>query len=228
MSENDYLSSLRELIKSEMIDVNTSINGEIVSYSNGFATVKPLANKRYKDGDILPYPLIFKVPVRWASFNGGKCGFKAPITAGDKVLIVFSQQAADGSDDMRRFDLTDAYAIPIDNAVTGQGSNNEDALMWFGEASIKITKDGKIIMTAPAGIEYTAPTNDYTGAQTTQGLITGLAGLAITGVSTYTGNTTQTGNVTINGVLLNNGKNIGPLHTHNGVVSGGSTSGVVT
>jgi len=43
MSEQDYLSSIRELIKSEMIDVNTSINGEVVSYANGFATIRPLA-----------------------------------------------------------------------------------------------------------------------------------------------------------------------------------------
>lgn len=220
MSEQDYLSSIRELIKSEMIDVNTSINGEVVSYSNGFATIRPLANKQFKDGDVLPYPLIYKVPVRWPSFNGGQCGFKAPITAGDKVLIVFSQQASDGTDDLRRFDLNDAYAIPADNNVSSQGLNNDDTIMWFGSASIRINASGKVIITAPAGIEYIAPTNDYTGEQTTQGQITGKGGFDILGGG---GNT-----VNITGTIYNNGKNIGSTHTHTGVQTGGGTTGQVS
>lgn len=171
MSENDYLSSIRELIKSEMIDVNTSIHGEVVSYAGGFATIRPLANKQFKDGDSLPYPLIYKVPVRWPSFNGGQCGFKAPIKAGDKVLVIFSQQAADGSDDLRRFDLTDAYAIPASNEMISGGSNNEDTIMYFGAASIRITASGSMILTAPGGISYVSPTNDYTGEQHANGQI---------------------------------------------------------
>lgn len=220
MAEADFLSSLRELVKSELLDVNTCINGEIVEYANGFATVKPLANKRFKDGDTLPFPLIYKVPVRWPSFNGGKCGFKAPIKKGDNVIIVFSQQAIDGSDDLRRFDLTDAYAIPATNSQNAGGSNNDDTIMYFGSASIRITASGQIVLTAPAGISYVAPTNNYTGDQTTQGQITGLNGFDIMGGASNT--------VNITGTIFNNGKNIGSTHTHTGVQTGGGTTGQVT
>jgi len=218
MAEQDFLSSLRELVKSELIDVNTSLNGEIVFYVDGFATVKPLANKQFKDGDSQPFPLIYKVPVRWPSFNGGQCGFKAPIKAGDKVLIIISQQADDGSDDLRRFDLTDAYCIPADNKVIAGGSNNEDTIMYFGDASIRITAEGKIILTAPAGIEYEAPSNAYSGTQNVTGLITGNGGLTAQGG----------GGVNITGAIINNGKNIGSTHTHGGVQTGGGTTGVVS
>lgn len=218
MAEQDFLSSLRELVKSELIDVNTALNGDIVSYANGFATVKPLANKQFKDGDSQPFPLIYKVPVRWPSFNGGQCGFKAPIKAGDKVLIIISQQADDGSDDLRRFDLTDAYCIPADNKLVSGGSNNEDTIMYFGSASIRITASGKIILTAPAGIEYEAPSNDYTGTQNVEGLITGNGGLTAQGGS----------GVNITGAIINNGKNISSTHTHTGVQTGGGTTGIVS
>lgn len=209
MAELDFLSSLRELVKSELIDVNTALNGEIVSYANGFATVKPLANKQFKDGDSQPFPLIYKVPVRWPSFNGGQCGFKAPIKAGDKVLIIISQQAIDGSDDLRRFDLTDAYCMPADNKVIAGGSNNEDTIMYFGSASIRITSDGQIILTAPNGVYYNAPTfaMDNNGGDTSMSM---------------------TGSVSITGTVSNNGKNIGSTHTHGGVTTGAGTTGVVS
>ena len=209
MAEQDFLSSLRELVKSELIDVNTSLNGEIVSYADGFATVKPLANKQFKDGDSQPFPLVYKVPVRWPSFNGGQCGFKAPIKAGDKVLIIISQQADDGSDDLRRFDLTDAYCIPADNKVISGGGNNEDTIMYFGEASIRITASGQIILTAPDGVYYNAPTfaMDNNGGNTAMNM---------------------TGALNITGTVTANGKNIGSTHTHGGVQTGGGTTGVVS
>lgn len=209
MAEQDFLSSLRELVKSELIDVNTSLNGEIVSYADGFATVKPLANKQFKDGDSQPFPLIYKVPVRWPSFNGGQCGFKAPIKSGDKVLIIISQQADDGSDDLRRFDLTDAYCIPADNKVIAGGSNNEDTIMFFGDASIRITASGQIILTAPNGVYYNAPTfaMDNNGGNTAMNM---------------------TGALNITGTVTANGKNIGSTHTHGGVQTGGGTTGVVS
>lgn len=224
-SSSDFLSSMRGLIRSEMIDMNTSIDGVVIDYAGGFATVRPVGNKVIDDQS-QPFPAIYKVPVRWPSFNGGQCGFKGPVTAGDKVQIIFGQQAADGTDDGRRFDLTDAYAIPCDNSTAAGGANNADVIMWFGSASIRITAEGQVVITAPTGIDYVAPTNTYNGTQTTQGLITGAGGFVIGGGTGATA--TITGNVDINGTVTNNGKNIGSTHTHSGVQPGGGTTGVVS
>lgn len=225
-STDNFLASINALIDSKMLDVNTSINGVIVSYANGLATVQPTGNKLFSDGDALPFPTIMNVPIRWPVFNGGLCGVKGPIVPGDRCIIVFSQQATDGSDDQRRFDLTDAYAIPCDANMAGQGANNADMIMYFGAASIALTAGGQMIVTAPGGTVFNAPTNQYTGSQTTQGLITGQGGFVIGGGSGATA--TVTGNVNINGTVTNNGKNIGSTHTHGGVQTGGGTTGVVS
>lgn len=216
---------MRALVRSEMIDLNTSIEGVVVAYAAGFATIKPVGNKTI-DEVSMPFPNIYKVPVRWPSFSGGNVGFKGPVNPGDKGQLIFSQQASDGTDDERRFDLSDAYFIIASNEVTAGGANNTDAIMWFGGASIRITGAGQILFTAPGGTNFDAPENTYNGKQTTAGLITGAGGFVIGGGSGATA--AITGNVNITGTVTNNGKNIGSTHTHGGVATGGGTTGSVT
>ena len=223
---DDFVSSLRSLIKSEMIDINTSLNGVVTSYANGLATVRPTANKAYQDGDSLPFPLIYNVPVRWPSFNGGKCGFKGPVRPGDNVLVIFSQQATDGTDDPRRFDLNDAYCVPAHNSMAGQGNNNDDTIMYFGAAYIKITSGGAMEINAPGGCKTIAPTNLFTGKVTVQGLVTFLAGMI---GSTISGAAfVLNGAVQFIGTITSNGKDIASTHTHTGVQTGGGNTGSVS
>jgi len=238
--QSDMVSAIRALVQGELAEMNTSLNGEVVSYSNGLATIKPLASKRFADGDVLEFPNIPNVPVRWPSFNGGKCGIKGPIRAGDKVLIVFAQQALDGTDDDRRFDLSDAYAIPCGNGQSLQGANNEDMVMWFGSAFIKLTADGRMEINAPGGTKTVSPNNEYTGNQTVAGYqtiakyltvtgtITGMSGMAITGSLPGGGTANFTGNMNIIGQVTANGKRIDESHRHKDTAAQvGSTSGVV-
>lgn len=216
----DFLSAMRDYIADQMIDVNTCIQGEIVSYAGGLATVRPLGSKRYKDGDVLEFPTISDVPVRWPVFAGGKAGFKGKVGAGDKCMLIFSQQPFDGTDDLRRFDLSDAYAVMVDNSQAGQGGNNEDLIMYFGSAYIKLTEGGKLEINAPLGTEVIAPKNLFTGA------ISGQGGLSVAGVHPETGKPSSVqgdfvvtgGNVIADGVGLK-------THKHSGVTAGGSNTG---
>lgn len=222
---DDFISSIRNLINSELIDVNTSINGVVVSYSNGLATVRPTANKRFQDGESLPFPSIFNVPVRWPSFNGGQCGFKGPIRPGDQVHIFFVQQAKDGTDDLRRFDLTDAYCIPAHNSLAGQGANNDDTIMYFGSAYIKFTENGAMEINAPGGCKTIAPTNLFTGKVTVEGLMTFIAGMV--GSASSGAAFVLNGLAQFIGTITSNGKTIDSTHQHSGVQSGGSNTGTV-
>lgn len=206
---NDLVAGFRSLIQSELMDVNTCIRGTVVAYSNGIATVRPSASKLFADGDSLPFPDITNVPMRWPSFNGGVCGIKGPVRAGDEVLIMFDQQASDGSDDMRRFDLSDAYAIPAANKMAGQAGDNDSMVMWFGDAYIRLTADGKLEINAPGGTVITSPNTAMSGAAAIEGLTSMNGGFDSTGTAT------------------NNGKNIGDQHKHIGVMSGPATSGPV-
>lgn len=161
-TSNNTVDALLELVRSQLLDVNTCVPGVIVSYENGKARVAPTVSKRFADGDVLDYPIIPNVRVCWPSFSGGQAGIKGPVKAGDRCLIVFAQQAVDNSDDQRMFDLQDAYAVMCDlgEAGAGDSGNNDDLTMFFGAAYIRITKAGAIEINAPGGITTTAPSVD--------------------------------------------------------------------
>lgn len=176
MSEpsNNIIDALQGFINARLLDVNTSIPGVIVSYANGLARVQPTGKKRFADGDTLNYPIIPGVRVCWPSFAGGAAGIKGPVRPGDRCLIVFSQQATDGTDDMRLFDLSDAYAVMVDlgNVGSGDSGNNGAMTMYFGTASIQITKGGAVVINAPGGTSVNSPTMTSTGIFTAQEVLT--------------------------------------------------------
>jgi hypothetical protein len=222
-SSNNPVEALLGLIKSQLLDVNTAIPGVIKSYENGLARVLPSVKKRFADGDVLDYPIIPNVRVCWPSFSGGLAGIKGPVKPGDKCLLVFSQQAIDGSDDRRMFDLQDAYAVMCDlgNAGQSDSGNNNDMTMFFGAAFIRLTASGALTINAPGGTTITTPSTLNTGTLTTDGLFTYKAGMA--GIGGGAG-TSISGNVTHSGGQLSSNGIVVDSHAHGGVQPGGGTS----
>lgn len=218
---NNTADALINLIRSQLVDVNTAIPGVIVSYSNGRASILPSVKKRFADGDVLDFPIIQNVRVCWPSFAGGSAGVKGPIKSGDKCLLIFSQQAVDGSDDRRTFDLQDAYAVMCDlgNAGAGDSGNNSDMTMFFGSASIRLTSGGALVINAPGGTTINTPATTNTGTLTTDGAFTYQSGMNGAGAAILVGPVTQTG-----GGLSSNGVSF-DSHTHSGVASGGDNTG---
>lgn len=212
--KNSLVDVLQDLITARLLDVNTAIPAKIVSYSNGMAKVKPVGKKRFADGDALEYPTISGVRVCFPSFSGGQAGMKGAVLAGDDCMLIFSQQAADGTDDRRMFDLSDAYAVMVNLGKVGAGdsSNNDDMTMYYGSAYIRLTKSGKLIINAPAGVEIDTPSTLNTGTLTTEGLLSyqdGLTGQDGGNSTTISGNLNHSGGSIIsNGVTLH-------THTHN-------------
>lgn len=226
MSEtsNNPVEALMGLIRSQLLDVNTALPATIVSYANGLARVAPTPKKRFADGDVLDYPIIPNVRVCWPSFAGGSAGVKGPVKAGDKCLLVFSQQAVDGTDDRRMFDLQDAYAVMCDlgNASAGDSGNNADMTMFFGPAYIRLTAGGELKINAPGGTTINTPSTQNTGTLTTDGLLTYKDGMAGTGGGN---GTAITGNINhSSGNLTSNGKTL-HTHVHSGVQPGGGNTG---
>ena len=207
----DIVDALRKMVDSRLYEVNTSLPGTIVSYNNGRASVQPTPKKRFPDGDVLSFPILQNVRVCWPSFAGGTAGVKGPIRAGDKCLIVIAQQAVDGTDDPRRFDMTDAYVITCDlgNAV-GESADNTGMTMFFGAAYLRITDGGALLINAPGGTTVTTPSLTNSGALNNAG-------------ATTLQSTLQAGQSTLSGA------NIGGIsfdtHRHTGVATGSGTSG---
>lgn len=214
-TSNNPVEALMGLIRAQLLDVNTAIPGVIVSYEGGLARVAPTGKKRFADGDVLDYPIIPNVRVCWPSFAGGTAGIKGPVKRGDRCLLVFSQQAIDGTDDRRMFDLQDAYAVMCDlgDAGAGDSGNNADMTMYFGAAYIRLTEAGALQINAPGGATITTPNTTNTGTLLTQGKLTYQDGMAGTGGGN---GTTISGNINhISGSITSLGKKIDGSHTHN-------------
>jgi len=238
-SSNNPVDALLGLIQSQLLDVNTCIPATIVSYADGVARVAPTGKKRFADGDALDYPIIPNVRVCWPSFAGGLAGIRGPVREGDLCLLVFSQQAVDGSDDRRMFDLQDAYAVMCNIGVVGQSDsgNDNDMTMYFGPAYIRLTEGGQLLINAPGGTVIDTPNTQHTGNVKTngntaidgttlsKGKITGLGGMGITGSSggatvSVTGTIVHTsGDLSSNGIVLH-------THTHSGVEPGPGSTGL--
>jgi hypothetical protein len=223
-SSNNPVDALLGLIQSQLLDVNTCLPATIVSYENGIARVSPTGKKRFADGDALDYPIIPNVRICWPSFSGGMAGIKGPVKKGDSCLLVFSQQAVDGSDDRRMFDLQDAYAIMCNIGTAGKSDsiNNADMTMYFGPAYIRLTEGGELMINAPGGTTIKTPSTHNTGTLTTDGLLTYKDGMTGTGGgagTNITGTITQSGGtLSSNGIVLHK-------HTHGGVQTGGGNTG---
>jgi len=126
---------------------------------------------------------------------------------------------------MRRHDLTDAYALMMDNSAAGQGGNESDMVVYNGGAYIRFGSGGDVEIVAPGGLKFTAPDTETSGNFTVRGLFSFLAGIFGIGGG---GTSTVTADIEFIGVLENNGVNVGSTHVHGGVsVGGGSTTGPV-
>ena len=111
----------------------------------------------------------------------------------------------------------------IGNASVSDSTNNDDLTVYFGEAHIRLTASGELIINAPGGTTIETPSTMNTGTLTTEGLLTYQGGMAGSGG----GGTAITGNIVHSGGSITSlGKKIDGEHTHGGVASGGANTAV--
>ena len=168
---------------------------------------------RQPDGREESIPVLNAVPVIWPRSGGASLTF--PVKSGDGCLILFTQRSIDEYKssgevstplDPRAFDLSDAVAIMGFVSFSGGGGPSDSVQLKFGSATINV-KEGEVEITA--------------------GDIALKGNVAIDGNLTVAGAGGGGGVVNINApALLHNGKNVGDTHTHSGVQSGGSSTGV--
>lgn len=135
----------------EMSNVHFAFPAIVKSYDaeKRRAQVLPSVKRKKADGSYVELPIIVDVPVVY--FGTVKGGIHIPLEENDEVLIIVSERAIEtwkdnggsGNEDIniRRFNLSDAIAIPGLQAITFP--NIEDAT----EDCLAIHHDNKIIMT---------------------------------------------------------------------------------
>ncbi len=210
---NELIQALQVMTESSLSEVNTMMPGRIISYdaARNRAIVQPMMPKSLANGEALDPPTIAEVPIAWGMGSGGTAGLTAPIKPGDGVMLHFSQRSLEGwlsgnntaPDDPRRFDLTDAVAVP-GLAASGVSANPTDVELRFGPVKLRMRPDGGAVLeTAGGNLTITAD---------------GVA--AFTGPKvTVSGDVIVTGDVVAGTISLRN-------HVHLGVQSGAGMSGV--
>lgn len=141
----------RDSVNAMLSNVHTSLPGIIVSYDSttNKATIQPALNKNFTSG-VMPMPLLENVPVLFPK------NITFPILEGDYVLLIFVERSIDlwlsvggqvTPTDPRKFDLSDAIAIPGLMPFTQTYSNNNlDYVITFAGSQIAIKPDGAVII----------------------------------------------------------------------------------
>ena len=112
--------ALDQVVTSRLQSVWTALPGRVLGdTASGFANVQPFP-AIYQDGDVVELPTLHNVPVTYPGGAGGSITWE--LKAGDVVLLIFASAALgryrqDGAEgdpaEQRRFDLSDAWAIPL-------------------------------------------------------------------------------------------------------------------
>lgn len=153
------LSSMRDVVATELSEVRTTLPGTVVSWNGRLATVRPSIPKRLANGRVLQAPQIVSVPVHFPVGAGGSAMITVPLKPGDSVTLHFCERSMeqwlsgsqDAPDDPRQFDLTDAFATPH-LAPFVAGADTENLSIQYGGGSIKIAPSGDITITGNVSI----------------------------------------------------------------------------
>ena len=126
---------LDQVVTSRLQSVWTALPGRVLAFDAHSSTcsVQPYP-AIYQDGEAVEMPALSGVPVSFPA--GGGASITWPLNPGDRVLLIFASASlarsrTDGSEadpqDLRRFDLSDAWAIPV--AAAGQPAATPLALV---------------------------------------------------------------------------------------------------
>lgn len=149
--------TLNRIILNRINEMHTAAPGMIEKYDHKTqkATVKPLIRKVYVDGVVHDMPLIVEVPVVWPRSKTASLTF--PLNEGDYVFLIYcernidrflSQGGVQDPDDPRKYDLTDAVAIPglYPFSEDSLSENNEDVLLIYNDTKVRIKEDNTLEM----------------------------------------------------------------------------------
>lgn len=159
MSKTVFQETLIAVVERMLGQIHTAMPGQVEKYDHetGKTIVKPMLKRKYMDGQIVSLPLIVNCPVMFP--RTARFAMTFPLEKGDRVLILFSERALElylkmGEEtipgDRRKFDLSDGIIFPglypfsTDESQEPKPDNNEDFLIQFNEAKLRITSGGDL------------------------------------------------------------------------------------
>lgn len=156
---------IQTAIDANLINMHTCLPAKVVSYdaSTQTASVMPSLTQAYENTNnpysttLTPvkYPVIPNVQVIWPRAAAGQAYMHMPLVADDDVTLFFCERSLDNwkqtgelsnPDDRRKFNITDAFAIPGGSAASKAFSvqNNEAVEFGNGKVLVQYLPDGTI------------------------------------------------------------------------------------
>lgn len=146
--------TINKMVRNALSEVHTAIPAKIqkYDYKTHKAEVKPVIRRKLASGEILEIPVITGVPVMFQRSDNFIMHY--PIKQGDYVLLIFAERSLDNwlsdgvenaPDDIRRFHISDAIAIPgiAPFKDSSQSEDNTNFQLKFKNSSLKITPLGE-------------------------------------------------------------------------------------
>lgn len=153
-------SVINTAIDTKLKDVHTNLPGQIISFDpiEQLADIQPQL-KRNINGELFNLPVLSQVPVRF--LKSGAFSISFPLAEGDEVDIFVLERSIDNwledggiqaPNDIRKFDLSDAYAVPIlysqANKITNFDADNMVIRNTANDTKITIKPSGEVVITA--------------------------------------------------------------------------------
>lgn len=151
---------IKTAIETALRETHTATPAKIISFdpATQTASVQPTIKRVFKDGDVLPLPVITGIRVAFQKVGDFTITF--PLKAGDEGLLIFGERSMDNwrktgdisePNDTRMHDLSDAVFFPMcysDPKVIPSFSATDIAIRTADNTGrIEIAPDGKIEIT---------------------------------------------------------------------------------
>jgi len=172
MGEGDRRASLESVISTAidtaLKEVHTILPGQIISFDpvEQLADIQPQL-KRNVDGELINLPVLSKMPIRF--MKSGDFTITFPLKENDEVAVYVIERSIDNwledgglqsPNDYRRFDLSDAYAVPVLYSQAQKIENFDPDNMVIkstnGNSKIILKTDGTILMETTGNTEITS------------------------------------------------------------------------
>ncbi len=150
----EFVQKIEDVVREATYDIHTALPGTITAFdpASGMAVVKPEGTLRMKNGGILEYPSIVRVPVIFP--RGGEGSVLAwPVLPGDGCLIIVCENDmkpwmshGKETDSNMKFDLTNSVCIPglygAGNEAMVKAAAENAVILKNGETELEIRDDG--------------------------------------------------------------------------------------
>ncbi|WP_397599116.1 Gp138 family membrane-puncturing spike protein [Silvanigrella sp.] len=169
-----------------LTEFHTVFPAQVVRYNheNQCADLQPTIKKRFKDGQVLDLPILHNVPICFLSVSNSIIGL--PIKENDTVLVLICERSIDAwinsdgapidPDDTRKFNLSDALAIPClrptskkiqfaQNAIVLKNANcqivinDNNTLDIHAQSKLNINSDDDVCIVSAKSIEIKSDSN---------------------------------------------------------------------